>query len=44
VAEGEALLRIGRVACTCDGRPVDFHERRVNTRHHAYLNLLGKNA
>lgn len=38
---GAALLKIDRVGYTYDGTPVEFRERFINTRHHAYLNVLG---
>lgn len=41
VRRGEALLRIERVAYTYDGTPVEYRGRYVNTREHAYLNVLG---
>lgn len=41
VKPGEALLAIERVASTYDGTPVEFRRRYVNTRRHAYVNVLG---
>jgi GntR family transcriptional regulator len=41
VKPGEALLAIERVASTYDGTPVEFRRRYVNTRDHAYVNVLG---
>jgi GntR family transcriptional regulator len=38
---GAALLKIERVGYTYDGTPVEYRERFVDTRHHAYLNVLG---
>lgn len=38
---GEAVLAIERVAYTYDGTPVEARSRWVNTRGHAYLNVLG---
>ncbi|MEK6594179.1 MAG: GntR family transcriptional regulator [Pseudomonadota bacterium] len=38
---GAAVLRIERVAYTYDDTPVEFRERYVDTRNHAYLNVLG---
>lgn len=37
----EAVLAIERVALTYDGTPVEVRDRWVNTRGHAYLNVLG---
>lgn len=37
----EAVLAIERVAYTYDGTPVEVRDRWVNTRGHAYLNVLG---
>jgi GntR family transcriptional regulator len=36
-----AVLKIDRVGYTYDGTPVEFRQRFINTRHHAYLNVLG---
>ncbi|OGA54933.1 MAG: hypothetical protein A3G24_10395 [Betaproteobacteria bacterium RIFCSPLOWO2_12_FULL_62_13] len=41
IEPGAAVLRIERVAYTYDRTPVEFRERFVDTRSHAYLNLLG---
>lgn len=41
VEPGEALLAIERVASTYDGTPVEYRLRHVNTRSHAYVNVLG---
>lgn len=41
LAPHEAVLHIERVAYTFDGTPVEFRDRWVNTRDHAYLNVLG---
>ncbi|MBY0270771.1 MAG: GntR family transcriptional regulator [Burkholderiales bacterium] len=41
VPVGEALLAIERLATTYDGTPVEFRDRHVSTRHHAYVNVLG---
>lgn len=37
----EAVLAIQRIAHTYDGMPVEFRDRWVSTRGHAYLNVLG---
>ncbi|MBI4195385.1 MAG: GntR family transcriptional regulator [Betaproteobacteria bacterium] len=41
IKDDAAVLRIDRVAYTFDGTPVEFRERFVDTRSHAYLNALG---
>lgn len=41
LAIGAAVLKIERVAYTYDGAPVEFRERVVDTRRHAYFNTLG---
>jgi GntR family transcriptional regulator len=37
----EAVLAIERVAYTYDGTPIEVRDRWVNTREHAYFNVLG---
>lgn len=41
VERGAAVLAIERVAYTYEGQPVEVRDRRVSTRSHAYLNVLG---
>lgn len=41
VERGAAVLKIERVAYTYDDTPVEFRERFVDTRKHAYFNILG---